>query len=223
MSPVHQPAIGSPDACSPELLLEWHSDENGALTARDLLAGSGKKVWWKCPSGPDHFWQAPIVHRTTRKAGCPFCAGRLVSVTNCLATQGPDVAAQWHAARNGTLTPYDVVSGSNRKVWWRCSKGLDHEWQTRIVHRTTDKTGCPFCSGQRVSVTNSLANQIPDVAAQWHPTRNGALNPDQVAARSGKKAWWTCPGQPDHDWQARIADRTSGRKSGCPFCATRRA
>ena len=31
-------------------------------------------------------------------------------------------------------------------------------------------------------MTNSLATLQPDLAAQWHPTKNGALTPDMVVA-----------------------------------------
>ena len=33
----------------PEIATQWHPTENGDLTPSDVKAGSGKKVWWKCP------------------------------------------------------------------------------------------------------------------------------------------------------------------------------
>ena len=32
----------------------------------------------------------------------------------------PEIAAQWHPTLNGTITPRDVYSQSNQKVWWKC-------------------------------------------------------------------------------------------------------
>ncbi len=29
----------------------------------------------------------------------------------------PELAAQWHKDKNGSLTPRDVTAGSRRKVW----------------------------------------------------------------------------------------------------------
>nr|WP_326262736.1 zinc-ribbon domain-containing protein [Bacillus thuringiensis] len=29
----------------------------------------------------------------------------------------PGIVKQWHPTKNGTLTPYDVVVGSYKKVW----------------------------------------------------------------------------------------------------------
>lgn len=35
----------------------------------------------------------------------------------------------------------------------------------------------------------ALATVNPKLAAEWHPTKNGDLSPDQVTAGSGKKVW----------------------------------
>lgn len=33
----------------------------------------------------------------------------------------------------------------------------------------------------------SLASEYPDIATEWHPTKNGDLLPEDVAPKSGKK------------------------------------
>jgi len=68
-----------------------------------------------------------------------------VSVTNSLATQNPDIAAEWHPTKNGDLTPDQVVAGSAKRVWWKCPQGLDHEWPATLVNRTDKDRGCPYC------------------------------------------------------------------------------
>jgi Probable Zinc-ribbon domain/PilZ domain len=55
----------------------------------------------------------------------------------------------------------------------------------------------------------------PDLAKEWHPTRNGNLNPRNVTPGSGKKVWWIC--QEGHEWVAAIYSRNRG--SGCPVCS----
>ena len=60
----------------------------------------------------------------------------------------------------------------------------------------------------------SLAEDFPDIAKQWHPTKNGNTTPDMVAARINRKAWWIGPC--GHEWEAAISSRTKG--VGCPFC-----
>ena len=47
------------------------------------------------------------------------------------------LAAEWHDTKNLGKLPEDFTSGSNKKVWWKCSKG--HEWQTQIYHRAKEE------------------------------------------------------------------------------------
>ena len=62
-----------------------------------------------------------------------------------LAETHPDIAKQWHPIKNYELTVFDVTPGSNKKVWWKCPKGDDHEWKALINNRNKGR-GCPFCS-----------------------------------------------------------------------------
>ena len=80
---------------------------------------------------------------------------------------------QWDAARNAPYTPEMVSYGSRLKVWWRCEQG--HEWQSLVKSRT-DGCNCPVCTNRMLLTgENDLASRFPDLAAQWHPTLNGAL------------------------------------------------
>jgi Hypothetical methyltransferase/Probable Zinc-ribbon domain/Helicase conserved C-terminal domain len=207
-------------ALFPEVALQWHPTKNGDQTPTDMAPRSGKRIWWRCDSGPDHEWQTTPGERTSRGSGCPFCAGLRVSTTNSLATLFPRIAAEWHPTKNGNLTPDQVVAGTEKKVWWKCPKGPDHEWLAMTANRTRLGHGCPFCAGLRVSTTNSLATLFPRIAAEWHPTRNGNLTPDRIVAGSEEKVWWKCPKGPDHEWMVTPGVR-AGQHSGCPFCANR--
>jgi hypothetical protein len=63
----------------------------------------------------------------------------------------------------------------------------------------------------------SLADLFPEVAAQWHPTKNGDRQPTDFKPMSGRKAWWLCPVADDHEWETRVSARPRG--AGCPYCA----
>lgn len=198
------------------LLQQWHPAKNEPLTPKTVTYGSKRKVWWRCEKG--HEWQA-IVKSRTSGTGCPICANRrLVPGENDLAVTHPGLARQWHAVKNGRLTPHDVGAGTKRKVWWRCEKG--HEWQASVTSRTSGGTGCPVCAGRTVLPgDNDLARCFPDIAAQWHPRRNGALAPKALSPYSNRRVWWVCG--LGHEWQAAVASRTMNG-SGCPYCAGRR-
>ena len=201
----------------PKVAAKWHPAKNGGLTPDLVASGTSVRAWWICPGGPDHEWEAVIVSRTYEGTGCPFSAGKKVSVTNSLMSNRPELAAEWHIVKNGLLTPEQITFGSNKKVWWQCPKGPDHEWQSTVTDRTSGANGCPFCSGYRASVTNSLTVMHHRLAAQWHPTKNGDLTPDKYASGSRTRVWWKCGEGSDHEWQAVIANRAGG--NGCPFCS----
>jgi len=200
---------------APSIAAQWHPTKNGDTTPKMQLATASQQRWWKCPKGPDHEWCNDVNARVVRGEGCPFCAGRRASITNSLAQVAPDVAALWHPTKNDTLTPHQVTCGSDKRVWWRCLRGPDHEWQAAISNRVNGGTRCPFCVNKCVSVTNSLMACYPKVAADWHPTKNGELTPQDVTWGSGKTAWWRCTR--GHVWRTRIGHRT-GSGSGCPTC-----
>lgn len=62
----------------------------------------------------------------------------------------------------------------------------------------------------------SLISIHPEIAAEWHPTKNGALKPEHVICTSTKEVWWLCS-KCQNEWQKSIWKRTvQGR--GCPRC-----
>ena len=154
----------------PNLTREWHPIKNGSLTPDQVLPGSHQKVWWRCANG--HDWMAQVKSRVSG-CGCPVCANKIVEPARTdLATVAPAVAAQWHPAKNGTLTPQDVLPGTTRKVWWLCEKG--HVWQASVYARALRGAECPYCAGKRVQPgENDLATLYPEIAAQWHPAKTG--------------------------------------------------
>ena len=204
----------------PQIAAQWHPTKNGNLRPQQVVASSTKRVWWKCPKGPDHQWQSKIESRTARQSACPFCLGKRVSVTNSLATRFPKIAAQWHPTKNEPLRPEDVTGGTDRQVWWLCAEDPTHEWPALIESRTLLGSGCPYCARRKMSPRLSLSVECPEVAAQWHPTRNGTMSPDEVTGGSNLRPWWKCPEGPDHEWQAPVQRRI--RERGCPFCASRK-
>ena len=138
--PIKQLSLGENDlaALYPALAKQWDAEKNGRLTPRDVLPGAEKKVWWRCERG--HSWRAAVSSRTRAGGGCPYCAGKQVLPGfNDLASQRPELAAQWDGEKNRALTPQQVTITSNRKVWWRCEKG--HSYPVVIASRTNG-SGC---------------------------------------------------------------------------------
>jgi RNA polymerase subunit RPABC4/transcription elongation factor Spt4 len=194
---------------NPGIAKQWHPFKNGELTPDKVTPRSTKKVWWVCDKG--HEWKALILNRT-RGTGCPKCASTTATREHNLLIVNPGIAAQWHPDKNGDLRPDKVSPVSRRKVWWLCDNG--HEWKDIIKERTRGNK-CPYCFGMESIKEYNLSSFHPDLAKQWHPTKNGKLTPDDVTPFSNKKVWWGC--DKGHEWKARITDRNHG--SGCPYCA----
>jgi hypothetical protein len=135
-----------------------------------------------------------------------------------LAETHPHLVVQWHPHLNGPLRPADVTGGSNRRVWWICPVG--HEWLAQVGSRARAGTGCPYCAGTRPSAQTCLAATRPDLAAEWHPFRNGRLAVSEVSAGSSRMVWWRC--SQGHEWEARIRHRAR-EQHRCPACARERA
>ena len=124
--------------------------------------------------------------------------------------------AEWNWERNTDFNPSQLTLGSEKKVWWKCSKG--HEWQASISHRNQGR-GCPYCSGRKtLKGYNDLQTINPAVAKEWNYEKNNGLTPADVTPNSDIKAWWKC--SEGHEWQATIGSRHKG--SGCPYCSGRK-
>ena len=200
---------------NPDIAKEWHPSKNGELKPTDVTAGAKQYVWWQCEKG--HEWKSRV---STRLAGsnCPFCANQTVQTgTNDLATLYPSLAAQWHPTKNGAMKPTDLVPGSHTEIWWQCEKG--HEWKVAPYHRVRSNTSCPYCSGKAIlDGFNDLLTLRPDIAKEWHPSKNKGLEPTDVGIGNGRKIWWLCKN--GHEWEARVSDRCGG--NGCPICSGRK-
>lgn len=205
----------------PRIFAEWNWERNSSLGLDPyrLTHGSDKKVWWQCPKG--HEWPAAISSRV-RGRGCPVCSGRrILTGYNDLATTHPGLAKEWHPTKNGDLTPDKVTAGSNKKIWWQCVAG--HEWEA-VINSRKSGIGCPICAmkcrvieRQRTLLkkSGSLSDTYPELAVEWHPTKNGDRTPEALTAWSHQKVWWLC--QKGHSWEAVVSSRGAG--NGCPYCS----
>ncbi|MBV6762642.1 zinc-ribbon domain-containing protein [Rhodococcus opacus] len=131
-----------------------------------------------------------------------------------LATLFPRIAAEWHPTLNGEHTPAEFTKGSNTHAWWQCP-AHNHAYRATIKKRAIGQ-GCPICAGKRVLAGhNDLATHQPEIAHEWHPTKN-ALRPTEVTPASGSLVWWQCA--EGHEWETAIRNRTA-QGSGCPVCS----
>lgn len=203
-------------AVNPEVAAEWNSEKNGTLTPDQVKYSANIKVWWKCPNG--HEWEAYVFNRS-KGHGCPYCSNfSAMAGYNDLATTNPELIKEWDYENNGDLMPSDVLAGSHKKVWWKCSKG--HSWKAEVKSRSEGQN-CPYCSNKRVLVgyndlyTYCINNNREDLINEFDEAKNGFSMKD-VTIGSAKILWWKCP--KGHSYQA-AAHRRIRTGSGCGICS----
>lgn len=196
----------------PLILKEWDFEKNIGFDPYSISSTTHAKVWWKCKKG--HSWFASISNRTSLNRGCPYCSHQLPIVgENDFATLFPNLLKELHPSKNPGLDPSKTMPGTHKEAWWICPK-CGFEYKMRIYHRTIGM-GCPVCAKKKVQRgINDLATTSPELAKEWHPTKNGNLTPFDVTRSSGKKVWWVCP--VGHEYQSTIDNRRAGKK--CPIC-----
>jgi len=200
---------------APDAAAEWHPTKNGDLTPDTVLAYSSVQAFWLGKCG--HEWSVAITNRA-KGAKCPYCTNyRILKGFNDLYTTHPKLAAEWHPTKNGDLTPANVTQGSHKKIAWICEKG--HEWSTTVNARITQNSNCPYCANKRLlKGYNDFATRFPDIAKEWHPTKNAPLQPSDILMGKNK-IWWQCS-VCGHEWSALPNSRVHG--IGCPACANKR-
>lgn len=209
------------ETINPVLVKEWNYEKNNNLNPKEITANSHKRVWWKCEKCGFE-WEAQIKSRNSG-VGCPKCGRKKLSqsqIQNSVIKSGSlqeknkKLATEWNYKKNKEITPDMVSPGSNKKVWWKCSKG--HEWQAVISSRNNG-IGCPYCSNRLVlSGYNDLLTINPNLSKDWDYKKNKTISPNNISPNSHEHVWWKC-NLCGHEWNAEIKSRNSG--VGCPICA----
>lgn len=191
-----------------DLVALWHPRND--LQPNEVSAGSKQVVWWECTVG--HEWQCRV-GKVLKDAACPLCREEQEG-SKSLAELDPELAAEWHLTLN-ECGPAAVPAGSNLRVWWKCEQG--HEWQAVVNSRHRTGVGCGVCSNRRyLKGTNDLRSVRPDLAYEWHPSKNES-DPADVHSGTSRTVWWMC--ERGHEWQSPVLNRVSG--ANCLVCSNR--
>jgi len=119
--------------------------------------------------------------------------------------------------------PFRLISeeyqGCHKNLKWQCLKDecgdiFEMTWAT-----VSQGHGCACCDGRQVGLSNCLATKNPELAKEWHPTKNGDLTPFNVTLGSSKKVWWKCS-KCGHEWKCSINDKIRhGNILSCSACS----
>jgi len=112
--------------------------------------------------------------------------------------------------------------GSKINLKWQCLKDSCREIFEISWSCILRGQGCSYCAGKQVGLSNCLATRYPELAKEWHPTKNGNLTPYDITCGSDQDIWWQCSENPKHEWKVSILNRVFN-KCNCPFCSGRYA
>lgn len=130
----------------PEVAKEFHPTKNGSLKPDMISRASDNKVWWLCKKNKKHIWKQTPKHRTSNKAGCPYCSRQFADADNNIKKLYPEVAKQFHIKLNKDLDVAKLLDGSKFDAWWICTENSKHVFkrQVRVYIKKTRK--CPICN-----------------------------------------------------------------------------
>lgn len=198
----------------------WDSELNDEKTFRTVTVRATRKCRWRCPDC-GHRFKAQVNEMTSLRPSCPKCSAarraeweeeyerwKVTPVADV-----PELAAAWADDDD----PHDVMVADPDLRRFRCPAGH----HPRVASLRFLEWGCPNCRAAETRKTqqNWLADTLPEIASQWHPTLNGKLTPHNVVWDSKHKVWWraACCG---HEWPATPRDRDKYDRLRCPKCRT---
>ncbi|MEI8360705.1 MAG: zinc-ribbon domain-containing protein [bacterium] len=197
------------------LARDYMAPPKNQLPVHLIVASHSKYVWWKCYVC-SHEWKS-MVNMRRDGLGCPSCAHRTVSTSNAMTKTHPGLALEYMAPPKNLLPAHKIIAGTNKKLWWKCTKdGCGFEWQAQGNDRVNGN-GCPSCGKRRATHLNNLAITHPALAKEYMAPPKNSLSAEQIVAGTHKKLWWKCANiDCGHEWEAIGKNRVNGR--GCPKC-----
>ena len=210
------------ETTNPELASEWDYEKNKDLLPSMFMAGSQRKVWWRCNTC-GHCWLASIGSRKQGN-GCPECSKLKIGENkrkmairngeNALAVLNPQLALEWNYDKNG-FSPSEITANTSYKAWWTCPD-CGYVYCSAIASRHKRGTGCPVCANQILCTgINDLKTLHPDIASEW--SEKNKLPPDKVIAGGHTKYIFRCK-HCGFTWRASLVARIKG--TGCPKCSS---
>ena len=207
--------------------VRWWDDElNSAADWHTVTPKSRRVLHWRCPDCGERF-QSRVVDIAWRPE-CPVCeprrraawSAKYEAYRRTTVAQVPELLSAWADDEDPTRA---MVAGDWMLRRFRCPQGH----HPRLSPLTYLQSGCPHCRGQRTAEEMLAAIEVdpaafgmnPEIASQWHPTRNGELDPKRISPGSRRTVWWreeSC----GHEWQATPAEREKRQRLRCPECRT---
>lgn len=199
----------------PELMEFWDfgMNDNMGIDPKNTTLGSASPCWFSCRNYLDHSFTARP-RDILRGRGCGVCRGfQLLKGFNDFESCLPYESYFWDYDNN-SRNPWEVIKSSHEKFWFVCEEG--HPFYVSLSKVYAGRW-CPYCSGRMaIPGKNDLLTTHPNIAAQIDPS--SGIDASTIKTFSNHRLSWVCPINPEHRWEAIVANRTK-RGDGCSICA----
>lgn len=64
----------------------------------------------------------------------------------------------------------------------------------------------------------SLSTARPDLAGQFHLSKNSGISPDEIPYLYKKEVWWFC--EKGHEWCEKVSSRSRQKHADCKICGS---
>lgn len=201
-----------------DLLDLWDSELNIADPS-SISSTTNKKFWFKCPNGL-HESRMICVGNVVRgyiNRGyyciCHACNSIGQYIVDKYGTDYLNMI--WSDKNNKSY--YDIDKGSANKIWLRCLDDFTHDdYDIAAYNYSNGHDKCPYCTGQRVCLTNSFGYNHPEYIPVW--SDKNTFTPFDRSYGSKDYAWFKCENGIHDDYQKCIND-INREKYICPECA----
>jgi hypothetical protein len=197
----------------------WQLLRPAFLTVRDQFGENNGQTGTDPHGLPVPAFSTAMINQVIRPLE-PF--GRFLDqLTTCAKDWWTDTTLRLYDWGPFSISREDIRASSNAHVRYICANGHRHTKAPQHLAFALRHgwSGCPYCSNSSaLAGYNSLAETHPALAVEWHPTRNGSIQPSDVLAGGTSKHWWRCP--EGHEYEESLNNRSKGRK--CPYCSHRR-
>jgi hypothetical protein len=197
----------------------WDHEANQESELKTVTVKATREANWICPDCDNRFPEKVFIMAQSPR--CPACLELKRAEYERLRTVPvSEVPALLIAWDDEDADPGEVmVAGSGTLRRFMCPAG--HRPRMNPYGYLTD--GCSICRGLATRKKNgrqTLASALPEIAAQWHPTRNGnKVTPESIGPGSTKPFWWKA-GCCGHEWEDSVRNRDKYQRWRCPACKT---
>lgn len=130
-----------------DILNRWNYELNGC-SPKDVLFGTAKKYYFKCPKGIHPSELKHIVSFTSGQEGSIECIACNSIGQYLLDTYGQDALEKyWDYEKNNKLglDPFEINKGSHKKIWIKCQDVLFHDSYFVQCNDFVRGNRCPQC------------------------------------------------------------------------------